>query len=294
MSASRTSNLSILKTLNKQVAPSRTMVAPHVPDARFSNSHQETFLPREFPDDPALTATPETPVGRPPGWLFAIRSDKKRGTGFKAPSRLPIDVRQVVTTFHVADGECFQKRLEWSIKDFARGTDKNQPGFIQGMPFFTERSENVPARVVKRACIDDGSVYRLMVNPYDGEQVMDKAFVRAIMARAERAVGSRLLWIASVHSKQTAAHASHKHAHILIRSRTIGDEVIRFTRPFSLYGFKWIASQLATEILGPRTVAEIAKAEKLSKELERNRTEQELTAAGVPRWAIDHVLRAMT
>lgn len=235
--------------------------------------------------DRALT---DDPNGRVPAWVRELKYRQKRGTGVKIEPP-PLNSRRVWVLFNTEAGDGYARHVDYSVKDFARGADKDDPSFVKGHPFFSENSEAISAARVKNVCMTDPFMHRLMINPYDGYRIMSREFVRAYMAILERTIGVRLFWVAAIHAKDTTVRVGNRHAHIIIRGKTVGREPVTFTRQFRREGFRWLAIKLATERLGPMTPEEIEEAERLSNEAGRRATARMLAIAGAPDWAIRNI-----
>lgn len=223
---------------------------------------------------------------------FKLRKGQKRGAGFGATAENVFRGRHVWINLTTVDaGPKFARCVLYSLKDFVRGADPTVPGFIVGKPFFSEGSDAVAAAEIKATVADDAAFHRLLINPYDGWRIITRGWVREYMTRLERVLGCRLMWYAAIHSKPTKAQPENRHVHIIIRSQSIGEEVTRFNRWFTLYGFEALASEQACKKLGPMTPSEVERKEQVSQEIMRNQKEKELQQAGVDEWVTEALLR---
>lgn len=105
-----------------------------------------------------------------------------------------------------------------------------------------------------KRCEDDRHHFRFIVSPEDAARLEDlRATTRQLMERAERALGTRLDWVAVDHW-----NTDHPHVHVLVRG--VGDDGrdLVINPEFMKHGFRELAEALVSLELGPRTEAEIA------------------------------------
>lgn len=99
---------------------------------------------------------------------------------------------------------------------------------------------------------DKDAIFKVIISPEDPD-VLDKAYIRSIMANLERQSGKSLEWVAIFHDE-----GDHPHAHIMI-SRT-KSEGCSWEAPLKLdsflisEGIRKYAEHLSTRILGPKSV----------------------------------------
>lgn len=118
-----------------------------------------------------------------------------------------------------------------------------------GPPFYDWAEDNVDgaarARVWAR---EDKRHFRIILAAEEGARLPDhKAYVRDVMERAERALGTRLEWLAVDHFD-----TDNPHSHILLRGRRGNGRALVLPRDFVRHGLRDIAREVATETLGPR------------------------------------------
>ena len=94
-----------------------------------------------------------------------------------------------------------------------------------------------------------GRHYKFIISP-DSKDVPMEQFTTAFMHRMQAEMGFRLDWIAAVHTD-----TGHPHVHILINGKTAdGLEPSRlFRKDFIRHRCRTIASDIATNMIGPRT-----------------------------------------
>ncbi len=106
--------------------------------------------------------------------------------------------------------------------------------------------------------------FRLIISPEDASEMDLTAFVRRLMARAERDIGRNLEWAAVNHH-----NTNHPHAHVVIRGVDRYGSEVRLDRAYISSGMRWRAQEIATEELGPRHELDIRRT--LAKELTQDR-----------------------
>jgi len=95
---------------------------------------------------------------------------------------------------------------------------------------------------------EDRRHFRLILSAENGARIRDlEAYTRAVMERAERALASRLDWIAVDHWD-----TDNPHTHIILRGRHQDGRELVIPRDFVSHGFRSAARDAATERLGPR------------------------------------------
>ena len=94
-----------------------------------------------------------------------------------------------------------------------------------------------------------GRHYKFIISP-DSKDVPLEQFTTAYMHRIQREMGMRLDWLAAIHTD-----TGHPHVHILINGKTLdGLEPPRlFRKDFIRHRCRTMASELVTNIVGPRT-----------------------------------------
>jgi type IV secretory pathway VirD2 relaxase len=97
--------------------------------------------------------------------------------------------------------------------------------------------------------------FRIILSPDNGHQIADfNAYVRSVMGNVGRELGVKLQWVAVNHF-----NTDNPHAHLVIRGRTEGSQVLRLPREFVKQGFRQIAQSVATEMLGHRRTRELVE-----------------------------------
>ena len=111
----------------------------------------------------------------------------------------------------------------------------------------------------------DRHQFRFIVAPEDGAEYENlKPLVRNWMGRVEQDLGSKLDWVAVDHF-----NTGHPHAHVIVRGKDhLGKDLI-IAREYLTQGLRIRAAELVDLDLGPRTQAEIARAD--AREIEQER-----------------------
>jgi hypothetical protein len=146
--------------------------------------------------------------------------------------------------------------------------------------FFGAQEERLDGRSVTREWEGDRHHFRLILSPEKGYEIADtRAYVRDVMQRIERDVGTKLDWIGIEHH-----NTDNPHAHILFRGKDEQGQDLILRREYIGYGIRQRASEAATDLLGERTERELEQAREkevqaqrftsLDRTIERNMDEQ--------------------
>ncbi|MGD0461907.1 MAG: DUF3363 domain-containing protein [Tepidisphaeraceae bacterium] len=131
--------------------------------------------------------------------------------------------------------------------------------------FFGAQEERLDGRSVTREWEGDRHHFRLILSPEKGYDIADmRAYVRDVMQRVERDVGTKLDWIAIEHH-----NTDNPHAHILFRGKDEQGQDLILRREYIGYGIRQRASEAATDLLGERTVREMEQAREKEVQAER-------------------------
>jgi hypothetical protein len=131
--------------------------------------------------------------------------------------------------------------------------------------FFSAQQEQVDGRTVTKEWEEDRHHFRLILSPENGYDIADmRAYVRDVMQRIERDVGTKLDWIAIEHH-----NTDNPHAHILFRGKDEQGQDLILRREYIGYGIRQRASEAATDLLGLRTEREMEQAREKEVQAER-------------------------
>ena len=136
-----------------------------------------------------------------------------------------------------------------------------QPGV-----FYDAQRQSVNARQEVTTWAEDRHHFRLIISPEHGGDIPDiTAYVREVMRRVQRDLHVGMLeWIAVNHH-----NTDNPHAHVMIRGRREDGSDLVIPRQYISYGIRDRASEVATELLGPRSAQEVRMAKAKEVEAER-------------------------
>jgi type IV secretory pathway VirD2 relaxase len=131
--------------------------------------------------------------------------------------------------------------------------------------FYTRDADAVNAREITKAWSDDRHHFRFIISPENAQRIADlQGYVRDVMATVERDLRTKLDWIAVDHH-----NTDNPHSHVLIRGRDDRGADLVIGRDYIAHGFRGRAAELATELLGERSLNELQQA--LRREVDANR-----------------------
>jgi type IV secretory pathway VirD2 relaxase len=229
-----------------------------------------------------LTSTKEEPdrVGRMGGRRHGERSVNsqlaRRLQGFKGRSRSAsskqsksgssgYDKRQRVVTKAMVSRHKVGKAAG-SLARHAKYLGRESAS-ADGKPgvFYDVSRDGVDAKSEITTWADDRHHFRLIVSPEHGSDIPDMtAYVREVMRRVERDLDTKLTWVAVNHD-----NTDNPHAHVVLRGRKADGTDLVIPRQYISYGVRDRASEVATELLGERSAAEVKLAQ--SKEVTAER-----------------------
>ena len=119
--------------------------------------------------------------------------------------------------------------------------DREKPE-MEGMEFF-------------KVCENDRHHFRMILSPENGHAIKDfQGYVRQVMGKIEKDLGTKLEWVSAVHYDTDDIHA-----HIIIRGKNDRGEDLVIGRDYISTGIRGRAQEIATELLGERSLDEIQK-----------------------------------
>jgi type IV secretory pathway VirD2 relaxase len=131
--------------------------------------------------------------------------------------------------------------------------------------FYDAARDQVNARPEVAKWADDRHHFRLIVSPEHGGDIPDMtAYVREVMRRVQRDLDTKLEWVAINHH-----NTDNPHAHIMLRGRREDGTDLVIPRRYLSTGIRDRASEVATELLGERSVQEVRSAKAKEVEAER-------------------------
>ena len=121
---------------------------------------------------------------------------------------------------------------------------------------FDKENEELGRRDFFERCKDDRQHFRIIISPEKGRDIEDfQGYVRGVMARMEKDLGTQLDWLSAVHYDTDDIHA-----HVIIRGKNDKGQDLVVGRDYISYGIRSRAQELATELLGERSLGDIQKA----------------------------------
>ena len=121
--------------------------------------------------------------------------------------------------------------------------------------FYDAMREGLNARQIVTAWEQDRHHFRLIVSAENAGDLPDtNKYIRTVMARVERDLGTPLQWLAVNHY-----NTDNPHTHILCRGIKQDGTDLVIPRQYVSYGIRRRAEEAATEILGPRSAADIRR-----------------------------------
>lgn len=131
--------------------------------------------------------------------------------------------------------------------------------------FYDASRDQVNARREVVQWADDRHHFRLIVSPEHGADIPDlTTYIREVMRRVQRDLGTKLEWVAVNHH-----NTDNPHAHVMIRGRREDGTDLVIPRRYISYGIRDRASEVATELLGERSAEEVRSAKAKEVEAER-------------------------
>ena len=127
-------------------------------------------------------------------------------------------------------------------------TDASIPGAEAGQRLRQSQWEN------------DRHHFRLIISPERGDLIQEQPggmnrFVRELMTRMEKDLGTKLAWIAIDHH-----NTDEPHAHVIVRGKRDNGKDLVIPRQYIKHGMRQAAQEIATRWLGPRTAQQVNEA----------------------------------
>ena len=121
--------------------------------------------------------------------------------------------------------------------------------------FYDAMQEGLNARQIVKAWEQDRHHFRLIVSAENAADLPElKLYIRRVMARVERDLGTPLQWLAVDHY-----NTDNPHTHVLFRGLKQDQTDLVMPRKYVSYGIRFQAEKVATEMLGPRSADDIRR-----------------------------------
>ncbi|MFH1159254.1 MAG: DUF3363 domain-containing protein [Pseudomonadota bacterium] len=120
---------------------------------------------------------------------------------------------------------------------------------------FNAVEAGVEAGAFVAVCEHDRHHWRFIISPENGHQIEDfQGYVRGIMGKVEEDLGTKLEWVSAVHYDTDDIHA-----HVIVRGRNDSGQDLVIGQDYIKEGIRRRAQEIATELLGERSLKEIQK-----------------------------------
>jgi len=190
------------------------------------------------------------------GAQIARGSGAGRASQFRQTPHPKFRMRRVVVKVHIARAArglgpaAFRAHLRYIQRD---GVDRDG----EGGELYSRDVDRIDGALFEERSATDRHQFRFIVSAEDASELGDmKETVRALMAQAEKDLGTRLDWVAVDHH-----NTGHPHTHIVVRGKDqLGRDLI-IARDYLTGGLRERASAIVTDELGPRRDLEIARAQ---------------------------------
>ncbi len=121
--------------------------------------------------------------------------------------------------------------------------------------FYDSTREGLDARQAVKDWESDRHHFRLIVSAENADDLPDmKLYIRRVMRLVERDLGTPLQWLAVDHH-----NTDNTHTHVLVRGRKQDGADLVIPRQYIAQGIRQRASEVATEMLGPRSADDIRR-----------------------------------
>ena len=120
---------------------------------------------------------------------------------------------------------------------------------------FDAKNEGLERQDFFELCKNDRHHFRMILSPERGDEIEDfRGYVREVMKRVEGDLKTKLSWVAAVHYDTDDVHA-----HVIIRGKDARGEDLVIGRDYIAFGIRARAQEIATELLGERSIEDIQK-----------------------------------
>src|SRR5437660_9368198 len=119
----------------------------------------------------------------------------------------------------------------------------------------TEQRLNIPARLDRWQSAGDERLFKIIVSPEFGDRLNLHQYARELVHRMEHDMATQLEWVAAVHR-----NTEHPHVPIALRGVDQKGIPLRLPREYIRGGLRERAEEIATEVLGYRSLADAQEA----------------------------------
>lgn len=136
-----------------------------------------------------------------------------------------------------------------------RYISRSKAGEEGGKALLFDQAKEVEGLDFFKLCEQDRHHFRMIVSPENGHAIKDfQGYVRQLMSRVEKDLGTKLEWVSAVHYDTDDIHA-----HVIVRGKNDRGEDLVIGRDYISTGIRGRAQEIATELLGERSLEEIRK-----------------------------------
>src|SRR5882672_785944 len=119
----------------------------------------------------------------------------------------------------------------------------------------TEQNLDIAAKLDKWQGAGDERLFKIIVSPEFGDRLNLHQYARELVHRMEHDLATKLEWVAAVHR-----NTEHPHVHIALRGVDKKGIPLRLPREYIRGGLRERAEEIATEVLGYRSLADAQEA----------------------------------
>lgn len=204
---------------------------------------------------------PQTGTSRSPGtWSVALRtvfryarssSRTSTSSGSQRNGRRAFNQRCAVRVVYTPNRTTGQWRAHGRYIARESAAERGDaPGFNAG-----DDQQDPAAALDGWQAAGDQRVWKLIISPEFGERVNLMHLTREVLASAEKALQTKLEWVAVAHY-----NTEHPHVHVALRGRRQDGSPLLLPREFVRHGFRERAEDACTAQLGHRTELDAAAA----------------------------------
>jgi type IV secretory pathway VirD2 relaxase len=104
-------------------------------------------------------------------------------------------------------------------------------------------------------CKDDRHHFRVIISPENAHEIPDmSAYICGVMGQVQEDLGTKLTWVSAIHYD-----TNNPHAHVIIRGKDGPGKDLVIAPDYISNGIRMRAEELATEILGERSIEEVQR-----------------------------------
>jgi type IV secretory pathway VirD2 relaxase len=201
-----------------------------------------------------------------------LRGFRGKTGSARAPSSSGRRLQRVIVKTHVARHKPGKAKGSLTRHASYLGRDSASADGKPGV-FYDATQQGLDAKEQTAAWVPDRHHFRIIISPERGGDIPDMtAYVRDVMQRVEKDLalagviepGAKLQWIGINHH-----NTDNPHAHVVLRGKLEDGRDLVIPRAYLAHGMRGRASEVATELLGERTVEQAREARLKEVEAER-------------------------